>query len=194
MATIGSVEITEIEGLPLRRYEDAAGPVAVRRVSWGAVFGGTAIGAVFQVWLGMLGAAIGASTFDPLRNTMSPTSGAGIATFVWLGVSVLISAYVGGWATGKLAGIPRRMESALHGAMSWALSNIVMLLLIGTVFGGLVVGFSRPGSPAPAISTDTGVTAVLGTTWALVISMFLGLCAGIAGAIVGAPLYPKRRV
>jgi hypothetical protein len=132
----------EIESLPVRRYEDAAGPVAVRRVSWGAVFAGVAIGWMTHLWLSMLGVAIGASTIDPLREA-NPLSGLGVGGAVWMSMSLILSAFVGGWITSRLAGIPRRVEAALHGALSWAASNILALLLLGSLFGAVLGGVSR---------------------------------------------------
>jgi hypothetical protein len=132
----------DISSLPLRRYGDAVTPVMVRRISWGAVLAGVAVGMITQLWLSMLGVAIGASTIDPLKEA-NPLSGIGVGSAIWLGISLLISSFIGGWVAGRLAGIPRRLESALHGAVSWACATIASFLLIGTVFGSVVMGAGK---------------------------------------------------
>jgi hypothetical protein len=132
----------DIENLPLRRYADAVTPALVRRISWGAALAGTAVGMVTQLWLTMLGVAIGASTIDPLKEA-NPLDGMGIGSAVWLGVSLIISSYVGGWVAGRLAGIPKHLDSALHGAVSWASANIAAFLLMGTVFGAIAGGTAK---------------------------------------------------
>jgi hypothetical protein len=242
--------ITEIReqgstGAVLRRFEDVAGPVSVRRISWGAVFAGTAVGLVCQLWLAMLGVAIGASTIDPLKEA-NPMSGIGTGSAIWLALTIIVASFIGGWVTGKLAGIPRRMESALHGATSWAAANIVNFLLISTVFGALIAGTaSVAGNTAKAAGQaanaagqaggqgtinqaantarqegqqllNRGQQAVqsgqaqqqarqigqkaskvaAGTSWGIVALMFLGLCAGVGGAVVGTPTMPSyaRRI
>ncbi len=217
----------------LRRYEDAAGPIAIRRVSWSSIFAGTALGLVCQLWLSMLGVAIGATAIDPLQEA-NPFSGLGAGSLVWLAVTILVASFIGGWTTGRLAGIPRVMESALHGALSWASANIVIYVLLGGVLGAAVAGTAKvadraaqiTAQAAPAVPQDVGAPgtvdevqrqaqqfinqgqaalqsgqaqqqarqvgdrasqAVAGTSWGLVIVMFLGLCAGVWGAIWGAP-------
>jgi hypothetical protein len=219
----------------LRRFEDVAGPVSVRRISWGAVFAGTAVGLVFQLWLAMFGVAIGASTIDPLKEA-HPMSGIGTGSAVWLVITIIAASFVGGWVTGKLAGIPRRTESALHGATSWAIATMASFLMITTVFGALMAGTAAvasgtlkaagqaantagqaggPGMVNQAANTvrqggqqlmNQGQQAIqsgqaqqqarqvgqqatkvaAGTSWGIVALMFLGLCAGVGGAIAGA--------
>jgi hypothetical protein len=241
-ANAGLVETTTRTDTPniiLRRYEDVGGAVSVRRISWGAVLAGSAVGLVFQTWLAMLGVAIGASTIDPLKEA-NPMSGVGIGSVVWLGLSILLSSFVGGWVAGRLAGVPRRMESALHGAVSWAVATGATFLLMGTVFGAMLGGASKiaggamnaAGGAASAAGQAAGpngidqaknaitqgaqnlidqgqnaiqsgqaqqqarqvgekaTKAVAGTSWGLVIVMFLGLCAGVGGASLATPSMP----
>jgi hypothetical protein len=221
---------SDIRDLPLRRYEDRNGLAQPSRlISWGAVFAGAAVGLVLQMWLTMLGVAIGASTIDPLREA-DPMEGLGVGSAVWLALSLIISSYVGGWVTGRLAGMADRVEAGLHGAASWAVVNLAAFLLVGTVLGGTMSGLTRITGQASNIvgsavtgrgddlraqagdllrdaqnqtasaanarqAGDRAAKAVSGTGWGVVILMFLGLCAGVAGAATTAPnfAYLDRR-
>jgi hypothetical protein len=128
----------DIQNLPMRRYADLAAG-GFPRVSWGSIFAGSVVGLVFQIWLAFLGVAIGASSIDPLQEA-NPMSKLGAGSAVWLALSVVLSSYIGGWIAGKLSGAGRRLEAVLHGAASWAVSNIATFLLLGTVFGAVISG------------------------------------------------------
>jgi hypothetical protein len=130
-----------ISNIPLRRYEDRAGIMSFSRISWASVFAGSVIGLTLQLWLSMLGVAVGASTVDPLREA-APLAGMGVGSAVWLGVSIIISSFIGGWVAGRFAGTGGRGDAAVHGAASWAVSNIAAFLLVGTVLGGMVSGIA----------------------------------------------------
>lgn len=157
---------SDIQGLPVRRYEDMAVAAGVSRISWGSVFAGSAIGLVLQLWLSMLGVAIGASTIDPLQES-NPLSGMAAGSIAWLGISILISSYVGGWVAGRYSAAIRRGESAVHGAAAWAVCNIAAFLLVGTVFGNILSGaagltrsaMSAAGSTAAAVGGEAPVAA-----------------------------------
>ncbi len=163
-----NAQIDEIlQDAGLRRYEDAAGVVSVRRISWGAILAGSAVGLALQFWMAMLGNAMNVSILDPLQHPTG-TVLLDIGSIVWLSITVLVSAFVGGWVTGRLAGIPRRIESALHAAASWAVATAVTFFFIGTA---------------------------LDSSWGIVLLMALGLGAGAAGATKAAPLpsqYARR--
>lgn len=113
---------------------------ALKRVSWGAIFAGAVVAAVLHFLLYLLGVGIGLETFDPETEGDS-VSGFGIGQGVWLVVSGLIALFAGGWVAGRLAGMPRRVDGALHGLVTWAVGTILALYFlvsgIGTVFSGL---------------------------------------------------------
>jgi hypothetical protein len=163
----------DIRRLPTRRNEDAV-TLSVRRISWPAALAGTAIGLVLQLWLSMLGVAIGVSAIDPLKEAV-PMMWVGPGSLIWQACSIVVSSFIGGWISGRLAGIPKRLEAMLHGAISWACANILTFAVISGVLG-----------------TPIGMT-VSGTTGGLVIMMFLGLWAGLAGASLATPRNPLVR-
>ena len=117
-------------------------PAAVKRVSWGAIIAGVTIALVTQLLLGVLGLAIGASTIDPLRHA-TPTQGLGIGTGIWFLVTALLSLFAGGWTAGRLAGIPRPVDSALHGVLTWGIATLLTFYLLTTAVGALMGGAAQ---------------------------------------------------
>lgn len=114
-------------------------PAAHRRVSWGAIFAGFFITIVIQLTLTLLGAAIGAATINPLQE-QNPTQGLALGSAIWLGISGLISLWVGTCVAGRLAGGPRRADGLLHGVVTWSLAELAMVLLLTSAVGGAIGG------------------------------------------------------
>ncbi len=117
-------------------------PVAQHRVSWAAIFAGVTVALVTQLLLGVLGIAIGASTIDPLHQ-QDPTSGLGNGAGVWFVVTGLLSLFAGGWTAGRLAGIPRTVDSSLHGVLTWGLATLFTFYLLTTGVGAIIGGAAR---------------------------------------------------
>ncbi len=126
---------------------DVDAPAAVKRTSWGAIFAGVIIVLIVQVLLSMLGVGIGASTVDVVEGQSPQASTIGIGAGIWWVVASLISVAVGAWVAGRLAGMPQRMDGALHGLVTWGLSALVVFYLATTAMSSLVGGaFSVVGS------------------------------------------------
>ena len=89
----------------------------VRRISWGAVLAGVVIVLVTQLFFAVLGISIGAGVMDPL-NDKNPVVDIGVGTGVWFGVSTLVALFVGGWVSGRMANLGRKMDSTLHGILA----------------------------------------------------------------------------
>jgi hypothetical protein len=121
----------------------ATGPAVVgslRRVSWGAVFGGVVIALIVQFLLSMLGIGIGVSTIDPASGDTPGTSTFSISAAIWWTVSGIIAAYVGGWVAARLSGTVEPSSAALHGLVTWATTTLLVLYLVTTAVGALVGG------------------------------------------------------
>jgi hypothetical protein len=115
-------------------------PAAVRRISWGAIFAGTVIAMVVQVLLGMLGVGIGATTIDPATQGSPSGQAFSMGAAVWWVVSSLVAVFLGAMVAGRLAGMPRRQDGALHGLVTWGFSTLVLFWLLTTTVSGLVGG------------------------------------------------------
>lgn len=126
-------------------------PSSLRRISWGAILAGVAIALSIQVLLNLLGIGIGASTINPGQGD-SPGSGLAIGAGIWFVVSALIALFVGGWAAGRLAGIPNRKDGMLHGFTTWSLTTIITLYLLTSAIGGLIGGSASLLGKAASLS------------------------------------------
>lgn len=131
---------------PVITHTHAVGPTAVAatlsRVSWGAIFAGVIVTLVIQLLLGILGIAIGASTIDPLRE-QNPTGGLGTGAGIWFIITGLVSLFAGGWIAGRLAGIPRVIDSSLHGVLTWGITTLLTFYLLTTTVGAVIGGAAR---------------------------------------------------
>lgn len=146
-----------------RRYETAP-PLAGTgfRLSWGAVFAGLVVATAVQIVLTLLGAGIGFAAWEPGESAR----GLGIGAGIWAILSVLVSLYVGGLTTGRLAGILTRKDGALHGILLWGLSTIVTVWLLASGVTALAGGAFRM------------VGGVLGATSGVVAQAAGGVAAG----------------
>lgn len=112
---------------------------AFKRISWGAVFAGTLIALVSQLLLSLLGFGIGMGTVDPTEEA-NPMSGLGTGSIIWWSITMLISLFLGGWAAGRLAGIPRTFDSTLHGILAFCLFTLLSFYLLTTAVGRIIGG------------------------------------------------------
>lgn len=146
-----------------------AAPSAFRRISWGAVWAGAFIVVAVQLMLSILGIGVGASTINVGQGS-GPGEGLGIGAAIWFAVSAWIALYLGSWVAGKLAGVPRNRDGALHGFVTWAVATLALFFLLTTAVGDVLGGTasiikgtaSVAGHAAPAVagvvSDITGVT------------------------------------
>ena len=114
-------------------------PNYIRRISWGAIIAGLIVALVTQILLSMLGVAIGAATVNPTQE-QNPLEGLGTGAAIWWVVSSLISLFLGGCVAGRLAGVPRKGDGALHGIIMWGTATLITFLLVGTALGGIFGG------------------------------------------------------
>src|SRR5688572_17459746 len=120
-------------------YPVATAPLVQRRISWGAIIAGLIVALVCQVLLTMLGVAIGAASIEPLKE-QRPFEGLGTGAAIWWIVSSLISLFLGGCVAGRLAGVPRKGDGALHGIIMWGTATLITFFLVGTALGGMLGG------------------------------------------------------
>lgn len=120
------------------------------RLSWGAVFAGLVVALALQAVLMLLGTAIGLTAMDDGAGR-----GLGIGAGIWLILSVLVSLYVGGLVTGRLAGVLTRGDGALHGILMWGLSTILALYLVASGVSSLLGGAVHLASSGAAATAGT---------------------------------------
>ena len=131
------------------------------RLSWGAILAGLVIATALQIVLSTFGAAVGLAAFDP----GSSAKAFGIGTALWAVVSLLVSLFVGGATTGRLAGVLSRTDGFLHGALLWALSTLLTIWLLSRGVGAITgTAFRALGNVAGATAgvVARGATAAAG--------------------------------
>ena len=149
-----------------RNYQDtygswgrpSASPVSpdlieYRRIAWSAVFAGVVVALAVNLVLAVLGIGIGLTTIEPAQGDTPQASTIGIAATVWWIVTALIALGAGGWVAGRMAGVPTRIDGALHGLITWGIATLLVFWLLTSAIGSLIGGtFSVVGD---AISTAT---------------------------------------
>ncbi len=141
------------------------GAATINRISWGAIFAGTAVALVVQLLLSLLGLAIGLSIVEPLTGG-NPWRGIGIGAGIWWIISALLALFIGGWTAGRLAGMPLRKDAILHGIIVWALLTVITFYLVisgvGTIISGALnvvqQGVQLLGSGIGAVAPQEGLT------------------------------------
>jgi hypothetical protein len=140
---------------PVTPAEDVR-TLMINRVGWGAILAGVALALVTQLILSMIGAGIGLATLDPGTGDNPSASGFSMAAAIWWAVSGIIAAFIGGFAAGRLAGVPKESTAGWHGLGSWAVTTLVIAYL--------------------AVTT---ATTILGGTFSALTSTMTGMAQGV---------------
>lgn len=128
------------------------------RIKWGAVLAGLVVGIALQMVLTLLGLAIGAWSID--LKEAQPAGGIPLGIGLWTGISMLISAFVGGYVTSRLSGAYLRSDGMYHGAVVWGVNWLVFAWLATTAMSYMIGGvFNVFGSTVQTLAQGVG-TAV----------------------------------
>jgi len=119
---------------------------------WSAVLAGVVVGIALQMALTLLGVATGLSAIDVSAAESASATG----PLLWAGVSMLISAFVGGYVAARSSGLKRKSDGVLHGATSWGVTTLLFVVLaasaggsmLGGIFGGMSDALGQAGSGA----------------------------------------------
>lgn len=132
---------------------------AIKRISWGAIFAGAVVAVVTGFVLNLLGLGIGLQAFDPASDP-DTLGGFGIGQGIWAIISSLLSLFAGGWVAGRLAGMPRDIDGALHGIVVWGLTTLLTLYFLTSGVGRVVSGVSGLiGSGLSAVGSGIAAAA-----------------------------------
>jgi hypothetical protein len=125
----------------------AAAITPTDRVRWGSIIAGLFAALSTLAILGVLGVAVGSTSYDPGDSARNFGIGAG----VWGAISALIAFFIGGWLAARSAALTDRNNGLLNGAMVWVVAIPLMLYMLMGGLGSLMRG---AGSAA-----QTGVQA-----------------------------------
>lgn len=129
--------------------------VVVPWISWSAIFGGLASGMATFILLALLGMAAGITAIDP--QSAEPVGNVPMLAGIWTGVSMLLSAFIGGYVSARISGLSRRSDGILHGFVVWGVNTLLFTFLVTTSVGNLLGGvFSTVGKSAQAVATAGG--------------------------------------
>jgi hypothetical protein len=104
------------------------------RVRWGPIFAGLFAALTTLVVLGVLGIAVGLSSY----NAGEPARNFGIGAGIWGAISAFIAFAVGGWLASFTAAIRNRGYGILNGAMVWVVAIPLLLYLLAGGIGSLL--------------------------------------------------------
>ena len=113
------------------------------------------VGVSVQMVLTLLGLAFGAWSIN--LHESQPAQGIPLGSGIWTGISMLISAFIGGYVTSRLSGAPLRSDGMYHGAVVWGVTWLVFAWLTTTARATMIGGlFSAFGSGLQTIGQAAG--------------------------------------
>lgn len=132
-------------------------------VSWAAIFAGALAAGVLSLLLFMLGIGLGLSSVSVWSGSGADGSTVGWGALLWLIVTQLLSAAVGGYLAGRLRtkwqGVHTDevyFRDTAHGFLAWALATVGMVVLAGSVLGNAL---SATGKAAATVATASAQVA-----------------------------------
>ena len=108
-------------------------------LSWSAVTAGVAGALVTQMLLSLFGLGFGLSSVDPTARGTPSAATFTIGAGVWWVVSGVVASAVGGFLAGRLCN-RGRATAAYNGLVSWAVTTLVIVVLLSSAAGSLVTG------------------------------------------------------
>ncbi|MCE3238082.1 MAG: hypothetical protein K0R24_1063 [Gammaproteobacteria bacterium] len=109
--------------------------IQVEKFSWSAVIAGVLVGLGSQLTFNLLGAGIGAITFN------ADPQGMAISAFIpviWVLLSGIVAMFLGGWVTGHLTFQNCSLKNALHGFVTWGIATLITFFFTFTIAGAFM--------------------------------------------------------
>lgn len=142
----------DIEGTPL--YS----------VRWSAILAGLAVGLGIHILLMLIGVAAGFAVFGAGERPAGES--VTVAAGIWNTVSMLISAFIGGYVASRSSGLRRTSDGMLHGVVSWGATMLFFSIVTGSVTGNALNGVlgaatNTAAATAAARGGESGVGELL---------------------------------
>jgi hypothetical protein len=135
------------------------------RIKWSAVFAGWIVGLALQMAMTLAGLGFGAWAVD--LHDANPGEGIPGGAALWTGLSMLVSAFAGGYLTARLSGSIDRSDGLYHGIVVWGVNWLVFAWLTTTAMATMIGGaFSVFGTTLQTVGqtlSHPAGTAVSGT-------------------------------
>jgi len=120
------------------------------RVSWGAIAAGAMVALSVYLLLSFIGIAVG---LEAARDPRAANS-LGAGTTIYVIFSLLVSMFLGGWATSRLAVGESKLEAVLYGVILWGVLFVGMFWLVSAGFSAGFGGVMSLASGAASTSGD----------------------------------------
>jgi hypothetical protein len=118
----------------------------VSPLGWSAIFAGATVAVGVWLVLHMLGIGIGLTAIDP--RDAGTLRGVGIGTGVWSAIAPILALLIGGLVAGRMAPTINTANAAIHGAVVWALTALVSMVLLSMAVSSAVKGAAMAGGRA----------------------------------------------
>lgn len=122
-------------------------------VSWAAIFAGAVSAAAMTLIMLILGFGLGFSVISPWQNEGVSLQAIGWSTIIWLTLTQIVSAGLGGYIAGRLrtrwADInidEIYFRDTAHGLVSWAVATLLVATLILSSAGAVISGSAKAGA------------------------------------------------
>lgn len=155
-------DFSNIHALPETEFHSAHSNVSA--VSWAAIFAGASAAAALSLILLLLGAGLGLSSVSPWAQKGISTAAFGISTIIWLAVTQVLAAGMGGYLAGRLRtrwdGVHSDevyFRDTAHGFLAWAVASLATAVILASAVGAIVNG----GIQAAAGLTGGAATATV---------------------------------
>lgn len=106
---------------------------AFLNVRWSAIFAGLAVGIASNMLLMLIGTAAGLSFFN-FGDTGADQSFPVVAS-LWNSLSMIVSAFIGGYIAARGSGLKRSFDGVLHAAAAWGMTLLLGVFLASSVTG-----------------------------------------------------------
>ncbi|PKO31273.1 MAG: hypothetical protein CVU34_17590 [Betaproteobacteria bacterium HGW-Betaproteobacteria-7] len=138
-------------------------------VSWGAIAAGAAAAAALSLILLILGVGLGLSTISPWAREGVSAANFGVSTIVWLTLTQLLSAAMGGYLAGRLRTKwtdthtdEVYFRDTAHGFLAWAVASLATAALLTSVIGAILGGGIQAGASVVGGVANTATVAAGG--------------------------------
>ncbi|MGZ8237592.1 MAG: hypothetical protein ACXW00_05035 [Methylobacter sp.] len=135
-------------------------------VSWGAILAGATAAAALALILTMLGTGLGLSAVSPWAYEGISAEAFGISGILWLTITQLIAASVGGYLAGRLrtkwTATPSDeiyFRDTAHGFLAWAVSALMTAALLSSMIGSIASTGIKAGGAVAAVTAGSAAAA-----------------------------------
>lgn len=165
LSNVASTDNLGLEHIVPETYANYS-QVNANAVSWAAILAGATAAAALSLILLLLGAGLGLSSVSPWAHKGVSASTFGVSTIVWLTVTQILAAGMGGYLAGRLRvkwiGVhvdEVYFRDTAHGFLAWAVASLATAALLTSVIGSIVNGGVQAAASLAGGAANANMTA-----------------------------------